>query len=155
MNLCTCSHFISLRLSEQFHAIFSFVLACGVSFISSLKFLPLHSLPVPRIHRNDTPSSGFLYLILKSCALLATANKTVLSEHPCFRIRLISKKKRGTLKHHSRIKQPHLLCVIQQDARAGLPQFLGWPEVLISFSLTLSHSVPRHYTSCRGVSPTS
>ena len=43
----------------------------------------------------------------------------------------------------------------QQDIRAGLPQFLGWPEVLISFSLTLSHSVPRHYTSCRGVSPTS
>ena len=39
--------------------------------------------------------------------------------------------------------------------RAGLPQFLGWPEVLISFSLTLSHSVPRYYTSCRGVSPTS
>ena len=44
---------------------------------------------------------------------------------------------------------------IQQDTRAGLPQFLGLPEVLISFSLTLSHSVPRHYTSCRGVSPTS
>ena len=42
-----------------------------------------------------------------------------------------------------------------QDTRAGLPQFLGWPEVLISFSLTLGHSVPRHYTSCRGVSPTS
>ena len=40
---------------------------------------------------------------------------------------------------------------IQQDTRAGLPQFLGWPEVLISFSLTLSHSVPRHYTSCRGL----
>ena len=31
------------------------------------------------------------------------------------------------------------------------PQFLGWPEVLISFSLTPSHSVPRHYTSCRGL----
>ena len=34
---------------------------------------------------------------------------------------------------------------------AGLPQFLGWPEVFISFSLTLSHSVPRHYTSCWGL----
>ena len=42
-----------------------------------------------------------------------------------------------------------------QDTRAGLPQFLGWPEVLISFSLTQYHSAPRHYTSCRGVSPTS
>ena len=42
----------------------------------------------------------------------------------------------------------------QQDTKAGLTQFLGWPEVLISFSLTLSHSVQRHYTSCRGVSPT-
>ena len=37
-----------------------------------------------------------------------------------------------------------------KDTRVGLLQFLGWPEVLISFSLTLSHSVPRHYTSCRG-----
>jgi len=43
----------------------------------------------------------------------------------------------------------------QQDTRAGLSRMLGWPEVLISFSVTLSHSVPRHYTSCRGVSPTS
>ena len=33
---------------------------------------------------------------------------------------------------------------IQQDTRAGLP-----PEVLISFSLTINHFVPRHYTSCR------
>ena len=38
-----------------------------------------------------------------------------------------------------------------QDRRAGLPQFLAWPEMLISFSLTLSHSVTRHYTSCRGL----
>jgi len=37
-----------------------------------------------------------------------------------------------------------------QDTRAGLSRTLGWPEVLISFSITLSHSVPRHYTSCRG-----
>ena len=40
---------------------------------------------------------------------------------------------------------------LQQDTRAGLLKFLGWLEVLISFSLILSHSVPRHYTSCRGL----
>ena len=44
-----------------------------------------------------------------------------------------------------------LLLSIQQDTRTGLPQFLGWPEVLISFSLALSHSIPRHYASCRGL----
>ena len=34
---------------------------------------------------------------------------------------------------------------------ADFPLFFGWPDVLISFSITLSHSVPRHYTSCRGL----
>ena len=47
--------------------------------------------------------------------------------------------------------QTRALGEIQQDTKAVLPQFLGWPEVLISFSLTLSHSVPRHYISCRGL----
>ena len=31
------------------------------------------------------------------------------------------------------------------------PPILGWPEVVISFSVTLSHSVPRNCTSCRGL----
>ena len=42
----------------------------------------------------------------------------------------------------------------KQDARPGHSHFLGLPEVLISFSVTLSHAVPRYWISCRGVSPT-
>ena len=41
-----------------------------------------------------------------------------------------------------------------QDTRPGLP-LSGSPEVLISFSVTLSHSVASYLTSCRGVNPTS
>ena len=41
-----------------------------------------------------------------------------------------------------------------QDTRPGRSHFLGFSEVLISFSVTLSHSAPRCWTSCRGVCPT-
>ena len=42
------------------------------------------------------------------------------------------------------VYQTRVFGEIQQDTRAGLP-----PEVLISFSLTINHFVPRHYTGCR------
>ena len=60
-----------------------------------------------------------------------------------------------TLKEVRTLKLPTSSRAIQQDTRAGLSRTLGWPEVRISFSVTLSHSVPGHYTSCREDSPTS
>ena len=39
--------------------------------------------------------------------------------------------------------------------KARTTQQQGWPEVLFTFFVTLSHSVPRHYTCCKGISPTS
>ena len=44
---------------------------------------------------------------------------------------------------------------IQYKIQGLVSPLSGSPEVLISFSVTLSHSVANYLTSCRGVNPTS
>ena len=44
---------------------------------------------------------------------------------------------------------------IQYKIQGQVSPLTGSPEVLISFSVTLSHSVASYLTSCRGVNPTS